>query len=333
MKILMHHGRCQVGALSAWLVFGAFGLAGCNPAVIEQQLQKAGAQTSPTATPSPSSTPSSTATPTPAGRGVTSSRVFGSTTAPYGYIEYLPPGYAGASNWPLMVMLHGLGEQGNGDSQLQSVRMHGPNKQIDQRGKDYPFVILTPQSPVWWNSDTIDQFVAFALNTYKINSKRVYVTGLSMGGAGTIKYVGKYPHRVAAAIPICPADSLTQAEANQVVAQNVAIWSTHAMDDGVVNMGSTKATHTRLAIAMGAPSSYDSFNGYPWNTTQTYTAYFRTSSLAYIWDFVGQNYENSAGVFNPPRIMTLYPSGGHGIWDQMYSDQKMYDWLLRFSKP
>src|SRR5882672_4196281 len=51
------------------------------------------------------------------------------TTA--GYWEYLPPHYGNGALYPLLVFRHGVGENGNGTTDLKNVAVHGPPKLIE----------------------------------------------------------------------------------------------------------------------------------------------------------------------------------------------------------
>ncbi len=67
--------------------------------------------------------------------------------APNGYEEYLPPGYEASDASPLLVFWHGIGEDGNGTSDLQKIKSWGPPKLIgnNQWDDSRPFVVLSPQ--------------------------------------------------------------------------------------------------------------------------------------------------------------------------------------------
>jgi hypothetical protein len=145
----------------------------------------------------------------PTGPGVTTLRPLGSTPAPFGFVEYLPAGYSPSDKWPLMIFLHGAGEVGNGTTDLGKVRVNGPNHQIDANGMEIPMVILSPQTDQGaWEEDVgnvtrIDQLITYALQTYGVDAKRVYLTGLSLGGGGTWAYAAVHADRLAAIIPVC----------------------------------------------------------------------------------------------------------------------------------
>src|SRR5687768_499249 len=66
-----------------------------------------------------------------------------STESPYGYYEYLPDGYFKApKNYPLIIYLHGTDEKGKN---LKKILLNGL-PQLISKGKNYPFVILSPQN-------------------------------------------------------------------------------------------------------------------------------------------------------------------------------------------
>jgi predicted peptidase len=73
----------------------------------------------------------------------------GTTASPLGYYEYRPPGYGSGAKKPLLIFLHGFGENGDGTSaQLPNVISNsGIAYYIANNGwaADRPFVVLAPQ--------------------------------------------------------------------------------------------------------------------------------------------------------------------------------------------
>lgn len=63
------------------------------------------------------------------------------------YFVYLPKGYdqEQSKQWPVLLFLHGGGERGNGKSDLENVLMHGPLMEAWKKGRDLPFIIISPQ--------------------------------------------------------------------------------------------------------------------------------------------------------------------------------------------
>jgi predicted peptidase len=63
------------------------------------------------------------------------------------YFVYLPRGYHSQTNkkWPVMLFLHGNGERGNGQDELDFVMMQGPLHEAWVQKKELPFIIVSPQ--------------------------------------------------------------------------------------------------------------------------------------------------------------------------------------------
>ncbi len=65
------------------------------------------------------------------------------------YFVYLPRGFAQQKSWPVMLFLHGNGERGDGKGELDYVLAHGPLYEAWIQKRDLPFVILSPQLPMF----------------------------------------------------------------------------------------------------------------------------------------------------------------------------------------
>src|SRR5438046_3151167 len=119
------------------------------------------------------------------------------------YLLFLPDGYEakGKKRWPLIFFLHGIGERG---SDPWKVKVHGPPK-VAEKMSNFPFVVVSPQCPdgQWWSSETLIALLDDVSDRYKIDTNRIYLTGLSMGGFGAWSLALEYPERFAAAVPIC----------------------------------------------------------------------------------------------------------------------------------
>src|SRR5262245_10928170 len=74
----------------------------------------------------------------------------GEPDAPAGYLEYVPPRYGDGTPRPLLVFLHGYGENGNGTlSDLGSVAEHGPFRLVMTNSwpAEREFIVVAPQHP------------------------------------------------------------------------------------------------------------------------------------------------------------------------------------------
>ncbi|OVE74462.1 hypothetical protein BVX94_00165, partial [bacterium B17] len=148
------------------------------------------------------------------------------------YLLYLPKGYGvPGEKWPLLLFLHGMGERGPG---INKVSKHGPPKIVKK--KDLPFVVVSPQCQAesFWGGPEIVEFVEHIESTYEIDRKRLYITGLSMGGFGTWNAIANNPDKFAAAIPICGGATSEKRKAEGL--KKMPIWSFHGEADTVVAM-------------------------------------------------------------------------------------------------
>lgn len=156
-------------------------------------------------------------------------------TVDVNYLLYLPRDYGQdpLQRWPLILFLHGAGERGYDPSDITRYSL----PQFLQNGLDFPAIVLSPQSPPdnWWSSqvDVLDALLNQIQATYLVDSKRVYVTGQSMGGFGTWALALKYPTRFAAVVPVASGWDYT----NEFVPQNICdlkdvpIWVFHGAQD------------------------------------------------------------------------------------------------------
>ena len=130
---------------------------------------------------------------------------------------------------PLVLFLHGGGECGTDNL----VQMTGTIGAIHFAERWPDMVIMAPQAPLYdiplsvkpafkvdtsarpesgkydrgWNRDYLGRILVIIrrlISEGVVDKDRVYVTGLSMGGAGTIRIVSMAPEIFAAAAPVCP---------------------------------------------------------------------------------------------------------------------------------
>src|SRR5258706_10759668 len=122
------------------------------------------------------------------------------------YQVYLPADYTKAKAWPVVLFLHGAGERGDDGLAQTQVGLGGAIRFHSDR---FPAVVVMPQcrKGVWWTDPEMEKQVMAILEKsmkeFKGDPKRVYLTGLSMGGYGTFAFSAKNPGKFAAAIPIC----------------------------------------------------------------------------------------------------------------------------------
>lgn len=182
------------------------------------------------------------------------------------YLVYTPEDYVSDSDktWPLLIFLHGAGERGD---KLDLVKFHGPPK-LAEAGEDFPFIIISPQVPErsWWKPALVQLLVEKIVAEYNVDNKRIYLTGLSMGGFGTWDTAMRFPELFAAIAPICGGGDTTMI-ANL---KNVPVWNFHGAKDDVVPLERSEVMVNALKRAGGKVifTVYQDANHDSW--TETY---------------------------------------------------------------
>lgn len=161
----------------------------------------------------------------------------------YRFCLYVPAQYDPNKTWPLILALHGSGERGD-DGLLQTDV--GIGTAIRRHADRFPCLVLMPQCrPTQaWIDPTMSAMTIAALQhvieRQKIDTHRIYLTGLSLGGQGAWHLGARYPDHFAAIVPVCgfgPTDN----------ADNIAqtpVWCFHGARDNVV-----PASETRKMVA------------------------------------------------------------------------------------
>jgi predicted peptidase len=193
----------------------------------------------------------------------------------------LPQNYDPQKKYPLILFLHGAGERGS-DNEKQLV--HGAKLFIaSENRKNFPAIVIAPQCPAenYWASVIIDrttnpftfsfdysrpattalsaaiELVKEIMATEGVDKKRVYITGLSMGGMGTFEAVYRYPKLFAAAAPICGGGDTTRYTKQ---AAKIPFWVFHGDADAVVGVKESRAMVAKLK-ALNAKVKYTEYGG------------------------------------------------------------------------
>ncbi len=210
---------------------------------------------------------------------------------------------------PLVVFLHGFGERGD-DNQRQLI--HGGPSFVTPEFRDrHRAFVLAPQcpagnkldsdgnesdEPIVWSlrlrptnetlAESIDDeptapmhavraLVDHLIEMHPIDTKRLYITGLSMGGYGTWELASREPNLWAAAAPICGGGNPAWAER----LKGLPLWCFHGDADGAVPVVRSREMISAISAAGGRPiyTEYPGVNHDSW--TQTYKS-------RYLWDWM-----------------------------------------------
>lgn len=132
---------------------------------------------------------------------------------------------------PLLVFLHGSGERG---TDLDKVKVNGPFQYKNLIPQ--PVAILAPQCPAgeWWDTEAIYYLIKDIQQKYKIDESKIILTGLSMGGWGSLKLAMEHPEVFSAVVPVCPpVDRLMKVRATQYSHLPMKIY--HGANDDIVS--------------------------------------------------------------------------------------------------
>lgn len=119
--------------------------------------------------------------------------------ADYAFWLNLPSDSILESKPPVLIFLHGKSLSG---TDLNRVKRYGVISEIE-KGRKIPAVVVAPQTSNGWNPDKVLSVLSYVKKNYDVDTNRVYVVGMSMGGYGTLNFSGKYPEHVAAAVALC----------------------------------------------------------------------------------------------------------------------------------
>ena len=224
----------------------------------------------------------------------------GGTT--YGYQVFIPANYNSSSaSFPVVVFMHGSSEKGS-DNVAQTTVGLGPV--VKANAANFPAIVVFPQGPAIEGSvgnEIFDRITVTALDKTlaeysKADAKRVYLTGLSYGGIRGYEVAYRNPTKFAAWVPISAS----------ICASCISGSATTTQAQGF----------QMAAVALKTVPIWE-FHGQ--NDTQVSV----NDSYAIKTAFTGNG---------DPYTLTVYPSGGHSIWDDVYARSDLWTWVYQKSR-
>jgi predicted peptidase len=218
----------------------------------------------------------------------------------YHFRVYLPRHYGRLPrHWPVVLFLHGSGERG--DDNLKQTRV-GIGPALEEHRDRYPCLVVLPQARAGKDWDGPMERVALAALDQTVEElhgdpRRIYLTGVSLGGSGTWYMAARYPHRFAAIVPIA--------------AEVVPTGGDQAPAD-LKKLLDGPNPYLSLARALG-PAPVWAFHGADDNEVPVAETRRMVTALQ--------------SVKHPVRY-TEYPEMGHASWDAAYADPDLVRWML-----
>jgi predicted peptidase len=173
--------------------------------------------------------------------------------------------------YPLIIFLHGSGERGS-DNEAQ-LKWGVANFSTDENMIRHPAIVVAPQCPEkssWSNFSRPDlkllpaptrpmelviELVQKLAATMPVDTNRIYITGLSMGGYGTFDAIERYPKLFAAAVPVCGGGDTSRASS----ISHIPIWIYHGAEDPAVN----PIYSLQMVQALTRAGAHPGFTQYP----------------------------------------------------------------------
>jgi predicted peptidase len=220
-----------------------------------------------------------------------------------GFCQTLPARYDSTTKtYPLLISLHGIGELGNGAGDLSKlintciparIKSGKFPASFTVNGQAWSFIIIAPQFKNWPSPEDVNTVINYSIAHYRVDTNRIYVTGLSMGGGATWDYAGKYASRIAAIVPIAGASGPDNTKARLMANTHLAVWAFHNKDDGTVTVQNS----------IGYINKINGFNPDP-------------PAKLTLWETGGHNSWDKA---TDPAYKE--------------NNMNMYEWMLQYSRP
>ena len=165
---------------------------------------------------------------------------YGKVAGGYNFWLYTPDGAdKDEVKKPVVIFLHGRSLCG---TDLNKVRRYGTISAIE-RGRDIDAYVIAPQNPgESWKPEKIMKVLEYVSSKHNVDSDRVYVLGMSLGGYGTIDFAAAYPDKVAAAVALCGGGTAK----NLADLNKLPLWIIHGTADAAVPVSASD----RVAAAM-----------------------------------------------------------------------------------
>ncbi|HSB91569.1 MAG TPA: dienelactone hydrolase family protein [Flavitalea sp.] len=163
-----------------------------------------------------------------------------------GYYAAFPEIYNTTSEpLPAMIFIHGAGQFGNGKNDLPMLLQEGITQQLDEKkipasftvnGYNYSLLYFSPQFSSEFSIPALHEFIQFIKSTYRIDTSRIYIAGISRGAELACEYATAHPQLVSAVISMAGglAEETRDASATTLALNNVPIWAIHNTADELI---------------------------------------------------------------------------------------------------
>lgn len=167
----------------------------------------------------------------------------------YNFWLYTPATAAADSDsvgTPVVIFLHGASLCGRN---LERVKRYGTIDAITH-GRELDAYVIAPQNPGGaWSPRRVMNIVDYLCRDHNVDTTRIYVLGMSLGGYGTLDLAATYPDKIAAAIAMCGGASVSDLSG----LAKLPLWIIHGTADRAVTVA--QSDRVVQAIECGRDSS------------------------------------------------------------------------------
>jgi predicted peptidase len=164
------------------------------------------------------------------------------------YGVFVPHTYKPDVRWPVIVFLHGLLQAGSDGTSCMKV---GIGPAVGARAKDFPFIVVFPQSPDDWKGESRERIAIACLDQverdYSTDRNSVCLTGISNGGYGTWAIGAHFSDRFSTLVPLCGYSDFDDVPR----LTHTPIWCFHNSGDFLVSPGAAEDMCERIKKAGG----------------------------------------------------------------------------------
>jgi len=154
---------------------------------------------------------------------------YGEVKNGYNFWFYNPDDTETENSRPVIIFLHGSSLCG---TNLNRVKRYGTIDAIE-KGNEIDAYVIAPQNPGGaWKPEKVMRVVEWVQQNYKVDSNRIYVLGMSLGGYGTLDMCAAYPDKIAAAMAFCGGST----SSNYSGLSKVPLWIVHGTADAAVSV-------------------------------------------------------------------------------------------------
>jgi predicted peptidase len=197
--------------------------------------------------------------------GSIESRTIQIDSVSYDYQVYIPPSSESEQKLPLIIFLHGIGQRGTGGffptAGAGGVLASHYLAQV-------PAIILMPQCRLgsYWSDPIMEQMVMQEIaqvgEEFGADEKKIYLTGVSMGGYGVWHLASRHGGKFAALVSICGGSSIIRGKRFLPLAEKVGktpAWLFHGADDKIVPVNESR----QIVAALKANEGNVKYSEYP----------------------------------------------------------------------